>query len=459
MASDKRHAMDLLKELQLEQEKERAKTDERTILQDQMKKLEQSLKDINSEITAKNKAIRAFKEDNESVKVVKRQSVSERQQERVRQERDNAIRDLLDKMSKKSLPLKPKGQEDRIDVESPTVHTVKVKYAKGVRDGDLDRLKTSVIYEASFRIMKKTTFEQLKNFAMKFWNIESENLIDLRAPNFAHLNLVSEVYVHDLVVEQKSVPEFWLIEVNSSARTLLDEDENFYADPNMGSNKDNVIAQHSQMKSDLGKAKNYSKFMSKYYGMEGYIPAKIQKEPPPVDKHDTSCVTGTVLLLLLILTVFVMTARRSVEDSFWLTQMIRAKLFNEYNYDKTELSVADTYQLNDFVLNNLAYSILQSTEEPHVTINDKCLIIGPVRLRVLRTKSTDCKGDTFDQDVVCFEAKYSSSTQNDTTIFIDDLLSIEFRSASENDIDSTIEGDFSDYDGSGNTYDMNTNTT
>mmetsp|Transcript_8699 Transcript_8699/g.16991 ORF Transcript_8699/g.16991 Transcript_8699/m.16991 type:complete len:466 (-) Transcript_8699:2378-3775(-) len=461
--NEKSGGNELLKELQAEQERERAKTDERSILQDQMKKLEQSLKEINSDITGMNKQIRMHREERESVHVVKRKPVTEMEQERVRQERDNAIKELLIRMSDRALPLK--NFETRVieaTIDPPTLHTVKVKYAKGVRDGDLDRLKSSVTYELPVRITKETTFYELKDFAMKFWNIESESMIDLRAPNFAHLNLVtSSVKVHDLIVEQRSIPEFWLIEVNSSARNLLDEEEQFYADPKQASSvKENpTAAQHSTAKSDLGKAKNYDKFMKQYYGMEGYIPSKIQKEPPPVDKHDTSCVTGTILLLLLILTIFVMTTRRAVEDSYWLTQMIRAKLFNEYNYDKTELSVADTYQLNDFIINNLAYSILQSTEDPHITINDKCLIIGPVRLRILRTKTADCKGDTFDQDITCYEASYNDDNRNETDIYVNEEFSLPFQEASDNDIDSIIIGDFSNYDGSGNTFDINTNDT
>jgi hypothetical protein len=459
---------DLTLELQRVEEMERVKLDEKSILQDQMRKLEQTLKETNAEISVKNKQIRTMREDKESTNTVQRKSQASLEHERVRQERDNQIKLLLTKMSEKNLPLVSIEKGEVLSVPHPTLHTVKVKYPKGVRDGDLDRLKSCTPYEVSFRITKMTTFEQLKEAAMKFWNIESENQIDLRAPNFAHLNLVLSqkpdappVTVHDLIVDQKSAPEFWLIELNTSAKRLLDEEEQFFADPKVASGfRDNAaVVQNSHTKNDPGKQKNYHKFMEEYYGLAGYVPAETQKEPQPVDKHDTSCVTATVLLLLLIITVFVLSARRSVEEAFWLTQMIRAKLFNEYNYEKTEFTVADTYELNDFILNNLAYSILQSELDPHVTINDKCLVIGPVKIRVLRTQTTSCKGDTFGQDVACYEAEYDVDTRNETSIYIDKDLSLPFLTASENNIDSTVFGDFSLYDGSGNTYDLDTNMT
>jgi hypothetical protein len=476
---------DLTSELQRVEEKERAKLDEKSILQDQMRKLEQTLKETNAEISVKNKQIRTLREDKEATSTVQRKSIATLEHERVRQERDSQIKSLLTKMSEKNLPLASFEKGESLSVPHPTLHTVKVKYPKGVRDGDLDRLKSCTPYEVSFRITKMTTFEQLKEAAMKFWNIESENQIELRAPNFAHLNLIlnqkpdspsavtehdpivdqksapSAVTVHDLIVDQKSAPEFWLIELNTSAKRLLDEEEQFFADPKVASGfRDSTAAvQNSHTKNDPGKQKNYHKFMEEYYGLAGYVPAETQKEPQPIDKHDTSCVTATVLLLLLVMTVFVLSARRSVEEAFWLTQMIRAKLFNEYNYEKTEFTVADTYELNDFILNNLAYSILQSELDPHVTINDKCLVIGPVKIRVLRTQTTSCKGDTFDQDVVCYEAEYDVDTRNETSIYIDDNFSLPFLTASENDIDSTVFGDFSLYDGSGNTYDLDTDMT
>lgn len=459
MANHKRTEEAQLKALQ---QTEHLKTEEQMNLKSQMKRLEQELKSINVELTDINKQIRGHQEIADTKSTVRHNDEILLMRERTRQLDDNALKDLLDSMSERTAPLMvhPTGEEV-IKVDNPILHTVKIKYARGVSDGDLDRLKSSEVYEVSLRITKKTTFGQLLAYAVKFWDIQN-CFIELRATNFSQLGLVnSRMTVHDMVIEQRSLPEFWLIESNPGATTLLDEDEQYFVDQKMAENfRDNSLAvQKSRLKSDLGKKRNYDKFMQKYYGMEGYIPAQVQKAPPPVDKYDTSCSTATCILLLLILTVFIMTSRRSVEDSYWLTKMIQTKLFNEFNFDKTDILLTDITEINSYILNSLAYSILNSTSDPHVTINDKCLIIGPVLMRILRTKTTSCKGDTYGQDVICYDEKYAEHTRNETLLYIDEDLSLPFRTASDNNIDSIIEGEFSGYDGSGNTFELYTNTT
>lgn len=327
------------------------------------------------------------------------------------------------------------------------VHTVKVTWCN-TTGSDPQPMNTRV---ATFRIASFTTLTELKNEACKFWGLNATEM-RLRWKTKEIAEHDQELKVEQFIVKSSLAPELLLYSASFAGSTLSQAQDC----------KMQVVMQ-SQLE-DLDKHERIDSTLDNFLGLKRYMPVPVFHSSTDrivsVKSRDSSFCTLLFLILVGFLSLYIIIIRRNLTMDYWQQQEVRNALERNLN-----LSTKNYYKL---VYVNDVYDYLKQVVAPtffqtslNSTTSSGLDFIGPVRLRQMRSKTTDCalKDELDLGDYRCHYATYSGDKRSTSDIDDGNNLWEGYKSANDNDIDSEISGYLSDYDGSGFVYDAKPSTT
>jgi hypothetical protein len=440
--------------------------DSTALKEEQLERAERNLKELQKNIVKENEGVR--KQLNEFTQNEKmKEGLQMNEITRNFQERDKKLFEKLKELADGHEPLlavKKKSLKDlKDDKDGLVVNTVRIFYHKNLKEGDDRRVDQLNPYAVAVRISHDTTFQQLKEFACDYWNIDNPDIFSIRAPNLALLDLINKP-VETLIREQKMRPEFWIYERNLRANKIFTEPETYFIEESYKSQfKKEAVKKKKRVIGEEGKQINYTRFLMEYKGLQLYMPPKAevneQSEKNRLTSRDMSCPTLVMVLITFLMSIYINVYSIDLTASYWIANNIASRLQNEYypgkRYDQIS-SMAEIPLFVDGPLIDLWYS--DTPELVPLTIFLQP--VGPMRIRLLRTKEIECNPPDFDiEDIECFESKYKEQSWMDEDIGDGSETWMVFQTGEENNQESNIYGEFSKYDGSGYTYDAYYNKT
>ena len=355
---------------------------------------------------------------------------------------DLQLRDLLAHMSKLRVPLQPVRGHTPASTQLLAVHTVKINFIKHLQDGQVERFSTGIVSTAVFRLTQTTTLEELKEVACRYWDVQNSVEMTLRWNAGTRLNLVVHGPVHRLFEEQLLPPELWLIKSNPRCTQLFPGQEECYT-RDFATKRPNLHLTVEQ--ADKGIKSNLRALAKQFPGLP------LHPRPPKVQpKRPLSCATCSSSLLLLLLTTLLVAFRSNTHEAFMLQRAITAPLLS---VDK----MSSFKDLSFFFSSTLpaaffpGFSIASGLPRLEVP-----MLIGPLRLRQLRSRETDCPSSLTND--TCY-LEYSVDSRETGDLISGVIPWKYFRSERETKISSTIWGKVSNYDGSGYLIDVYSNAT
>jgi len=353
---------------------------------------------------------------------------------------DTQLRDLVTTLSKNSIPLLPTRRPAPARVTTLAVHSVKIHYVKHLQDGQIERFSTGNVAMCVFRLTRTTTLEDLKEAACRYWEVPSSAEVSLRWNVGTRLGLVDTGPLHRILEEQLIPPELWLLKSNPRCTQLFPGQEDCYTRdspaprPKMHLNADQI---------EKSSRSNLRALAKKFPGLP------LHPRPPKAQpKRPLSCTTCSSSLTLLLLTVFLVAVRSDTKDAFMMHRAVTASLdgFDQITSFK-DLSVYFSNKLpGAFFPRVTGVSGLPRLKVP--------MLLGPLRLRIVRSRTTDCPSSLTND--TCYLA-YSTSSKETGDLVGGALPWNFYRSEEETHITSTIRGRVSSYDGSGYVMDVHAN--
>lgn len=355
---------------------------------------------------------------------------------------DLQLRDLLALMSKLRVPLLPVRGHSPTPTLLLAVHTVKINFIKHLEDGQIERFSTGIVSTAVFRLTQATTLEELKEVACRYWDLQSSKELTLRWNVGTRLNLVENGPVHRLFEEHLLLPELWLLKSNPRCNQLFPGQEECYT-RDFATKRPKLHLTTEQ--AEKGIKSNLRALAKRFPALP------LHPRPPKVQpKRPLSCPTCSSSLLLLLLTALLVAFRSDTHEAFMLQRAITAPL----------LSVEKLSSFKD--LSFFFSSTLPAAFFPGFSIASGMprlevpMIIGPLRLRQLRSRATECPSSLT--NYTCY-LEYSAASRETGDLISGVVPWKYFRSDTETKISSTIWGKVSDYDGSGYLIDVYSNAT
>ena len=217
------------------------------------------------------------------------------------------------------------------------------------------------------------------------------------------------------------------------------------------------------MNEDLKEQKEENQqLLENYTGLKYYLPPFTSNledyDKQRLHSRDNSCCTLMFLILLLSLSCYILTDRRNVTHEFWLQKGIKASLEQPTSNGSTFDEMTDQTDFGLFIVQRVAQTFFISGTSNGVSLANSMHVVGPLRIRQLRVKETECpREDDFEITIKpCYYPRYSQSNRKEDDISPLNQTYMKFRSASENEIDVDFEGEFGTYDGSGYVADFYT---
>lgn len=429
--------------------------------EEQLERAERNLKELQKNIVKENEGVR--KQLNELAQNEKmKEGLHMNELNRNFQERDKKLFEKLKELADNHeplLPIKKKTIKDiKDDKDGLVVNSVRIFYHKNLKEGDDRRIDQLNPYIVAVRISHDTTFQQLKEFACEYWSIENSDMISIRAPNMALLELIDKK-VEVVIREQKMRPEFWIYERNIKANRIFTEPETYFIEESYKSQfKKEAVKKKKKVLSDEGRQQNYTRFLMEYKGLQLYMPPKAevneQSEKNRLTSRDMSCPTLVMVLISFIMSIYIMVYSVDLTASYWLAQNISSRLLDDYYPGKNYDEISAVSEIPLFIQGPLISLWFNSTPE-NVPLTRFMEPVGPMRLRVLKTKEIECNPPEFEiENITCYEAKYKEDTRLEDTIGDGSEDWMKFSTSDENNVDSSLYGEFSKYDGSGFTLDV-----
>jgi hypothetical protein len=297
----------------------------------QLKNSESMLKEVQTKILKTNLKIDKLSSQ-ENEKTRKKVSQMKLGEDRDMEEINKKLKEKLFQLATKRQPLipikdKPISSYKTDENEIMLVHSVKILYLKGMRDGEIEKFDRSNVLEVTVRLLKTTTFTDLKYFACKYWNIEEKSNFSLRASNFAlleHLKGPVEAFLRD----QRAYPELWIIQNNIDALKSLTAKDDYFIDENT---KNQFVKNSSTRMTETdinSKILNYQKFIETFEGFKGFLPkvSKIDEESEVkrLDSWELNIQTLLVAFVLIIVSIIAHYVFGDYEVRYWISyQMIQ----------------------------------------------------------------------------------------------------------------------------------------
>jgi hypothetical protein len=385
----------------------------------------------------------------------KQQKVKDFIKDRDLKELDKKLEEKLLELSRKRaplLPVKPVSLEDyKKDDLLMKVHSVKILYMKGVKDGEVHKKDRSNALEMTVRLLKTTTFTDLKKFACEFWDLE-EGIYSLRAYNYALIEYITD-NVEDFIKNQRMRPELWLIEKNVNSVKCMTEPRDYFTEDSSkhtNRNKDNKNQIDLEFKKN-----NYKKFLSTFEGARYIMPeeSKIDEnhELNRLESWELNIFTMLVTLVLFVLTVALHYSFGDFSSRHWIAHQMTQSLKNSMSERGLTYQTISTLDDVASFMKGPVKDVYFQNENQTNPFTNQFVAVGKMKVRYLETKEIDCKYEVLGiNNPRCFEGIYDKSTRNELGTGEDKV----FKTAGQNNIDTVIQGEFSTYDGSGFTWDF-----
>jgi hypothetical protein len=444
------------KVLDKKQKKAKALRAEHTVLEEQLNYLRQQVNLKEGEIKMREEKLNELRDGAEAKASQKRNFI---EKDRRRNDFDKNVSDLLEGF-KKTNPGFAKCK-----VGYPT--SIKVKYLKGTKDGEMESLDNATLLEAKFRINPKTTLTDLKDVACKFWGIELADTMALREVNLATLDLYMNMTIQDMLYQELLSDELYLFEINRQATISFAQQEDCFAEnaPDRRA-RPKKIKRATIAKADLPHENEELKEMYKSFE-ETYQGLRSFREPDKEDiqefkdnrtkRRDASLLVAVVILVMLACSLGCVLTRRQVTRDFWIQAGVHSQLLQNFQGDENFFDINTIDNLNTFITSVFAplffVTDTLSLVEP---FSSRYIIVGPIRFRQQRVQYTDCSQSGYDISGKCIETIYNSDTEETSMI---EGGGWEYTDASDNDIKTTVSarqitGQLGEYDGGGYVVDF-----
>ena len=429
---------------------------EKQIKANQLENSQNLLNEIQVNLLEKNQEIKKLGSALEDHPENKKQKVKDFIKDRDLKELDKKLEEKLVELAKKRAPLLPGklplSQDYKSEEKLMKINSVKILYLKGVKDGEIAKKDRSLALEMTVRLLDTTKFSDLKRLSCEFWDLE-EGVYSLRAYNFALIEYITE-NVEQFIKDQKMRPEFWLIEKNVTANKCLTEPGDYYTED--ASKNQNRGKENSKNQIDLeGKKINYKKFLNHFEGAKYIMPeeSKIDEnhELNRLESWELNIFTVMITVILFMLTVILHYLLGDFSNRYWIAHQMTQSFQNSMDdVGLTYESISSLQNITKFMQGPVKNVYFQTSDQTNPFTN-QYVPVGKMKVRYLETKEIDCKYDVLGiNNPRCFYSNYDTNTRNELGTGEDKL----FKTASQNDIDTIIAGEFSEYDGSGFTWDF-----
>ncbi|OMJ80881.1 hypothetical protein SteCoe_18784 [Stentor coeruleus] len=375
------------------------------------------------------------------------------------QEIDKKLNEQLKDLAVKRLPLIPVRQKtirdykldeknDKNESKLMTIHSVKVLFLKGVKDGEVQKVDRNNAYEVPIRLLKNTIFKDVKSLACEYWELD-ENEYSLRAFNFSLIEYIKDP-VEIFIKEQKMSPELWLIQKDINTLKALTPPGDYFTEE---SSKNQFAKNDRRRETELdndGKIENYKKFLESFEGIKLHLPETSlineNHEINRLESWELNIFTFIITIIIITLTVAIHYGLGDFPTRYWVSYQMRYTFKNTMNYD-TIKTVSD---IQSFLIDSIVPLYFLQSNNQENPYNKQYISVGTLKIRFLRTKEIDCTGELFDiENPKCYESIYNSNTLAN---YPDNFQ--DYTTADSNNITSKIQGEFSEYDGSGYTWDF-----
>ncbi|CAG9316204.1 unnamed protein product [Blepharisma stoltei] len=436
--------------------------DENEILAEQLENYEQKIEDKKKEL--------AYKQGKEDETIEIKSSFTGGDAERREKELEEWVKYKLIDLIKTDDESEGKDKRTRLqeyESEVPLIITsVYIRFVPGLRDGDFEKFEKMDPHEALFKINKTTTFHDLKATACEFWQIKDPDSVGFRANNFALLGLFMDENVQECIINERIPPEFWLFSIDNQAKSSFTTLNDCFLDPSIisqfkvGSVK-RRFAGRARGLSDRQHMNNFKKLSEMYKGLESFKRVDIDLNDDAILKEKTqgsyaSFNTMIIILVCLAISAALNIVRRNVNSDYWLQKGINQGLLVDFSDQKNYWAISTFDDVDKFVINVLAPNVFNSQYLYQNNFIRRYYLVGPVRIRQVRTKEMDCpEASNWDisSNFTCYHQAYTSSTKYTENIEGKTDSWNVYQSASETGIDWNFDGEFSSYDGSGYIYD------
>lgn len=297
---------------------------------------ESMLTEIQVKLLETNQDIKKYTTANQEHEDNNEDNIAKFAEDRDLQEIDKKLKEKLKDIAVKRLPLIPVRQKTIRDYKSDekndknesklmTVHSVKVLFLKGVKDGEVQKLDRNNAYEVSIRLLKNTIFKDVKKLACEYWELD-ENEYSLRAFNFSLIEYIKDP-VETFIKEQKMSPELWLIQKDVNTFKTLTLPGDYFTEE---SSKNQFAKNDGRRKTELdndGKIENYKKFLESFEGIKIHLPEKSlideNHEIERLESWELNIFTFIITLIILALTVAIHYGLGDFQNRYWITYQMR----------------------------------------------------------------------------------------------------------------------------------------
>ena len=421
---------------------------EKLIKFNQLENSQNLLTEIQGNLLIKNQEIKKAEQALDEALNSKPKKVKDFIKDRDMKELDKKLEECLMDLAKKRAPLIPcrsktlsllrdnEKDKEKEDATIMKIHTVKILYLKGVKDGDLAGKDRTNALELTVRLLGETKFRDLKKLACEYWDLE-EGVYSLRAYNYALIEYIDES-VETFIKNQKMRPELWLIENNINAFKCLTEPADYYTEDNSKNHSKNKESGKNQI--DLeGKKMNYKKFLTYFEGAKYIMPGESSidenYESYRLESWELNIFTLVITLTLLVFTIAIHYTLGDFSSRYWITYQMTQSFKN--NLAEIDLTYDDIKSLNDvrnFMAGPIRLIYFEDSQSNNPFIS-QFVPVGTMKVRFLETKERDCEYDVYGiSSPHCFYDEYNKANRNDIGNGDDKV----FNSAKENEIDSTV---------------------
>jgi len=334
---------------------------------------------------------------------------------------------------------------------------------------DPDEGNTEVLSH-SFRIAKRTTFKELREAALKYWNIKEESHVKKRrkkakraAKDAFNLydddgeQLTSGSQEEDEGSKRDSEEVGAFFENKNENNQTQDASYGvLYLVTENGSivNEEEQAAKKDEQDDEADKIQyneTENNFLSKYPGLKLLYTIRKKEDVNNVERMNIRCIDLTVYILMLVFTCILLFMRSSTSDGHYAVTVLR-QIFVENFKEQTDLVGVRSF-LDDVGLNLLARNVTEDgvTKVQIPQLRGLSIVVEPIRIRQQRTKRNEncIEQTTSNSTSDCYESEYNSDTKNTTTIGDGSEQWHTYQTEKDTKITRTANGDFSDYDGSG----------
>jgi len=205
-------------------------------------------------------------------------------------------------------------------------------YLKGIKDGELERFSKTKSFQISIRLLRTTTFKDLKLLACSYWGLE-ESSYSIRAPNFALVEYF-EYPVETLLKDQKMKPEFWLIHDDINANKSLTEPNDYFTEDSSKKQLKGASNRNQELGPE-GKAENYKKFLNHFEGIKKFMP----KVPMIDESHEfnrlqawgLNIFTLIIVAALVTISLVIHYTMGDYSNRYWIAHQVQKTLVDKFS--------------------------------------------------------------------------------------------------------------------------------